>query len=383
MVQSKNMNKKSKKLIPNYIPFVPKESIDNAVATLKTNWIGGDGPKVKEFEVEIAKIIKNKNVFAVSSGTAALQMALRLSRVAGGEVVSSPMTCFATNAAIVNEGGIPVWADIDPTTGNIDPNDIAKKITKRTRAIMVVHWGGAPAEIDTINRIAAIYKIPVIEDAAQALGSEYAGKPIGTHSDFVAFSTQAIKIINTIDGGLLATKKKIDTKRGKILRWYGIDRERRTWDKHFTLWKYPIREIGYKAQMTDVNAAIGLGQIPYFKNILTQRRKNALLYEKALKESKSIRFQKILPEAESNYWMFTVLCKDAKTKKLLWEKMRKISVKIEQAHTRNDIYPVFRRYRKEKLQGVTYFNEHHVIVPVGHWVDSKMSNAIANVLSGF
>ena len=199
LVQSKNMNKKSKQLIPNYKTFIPQESIDNAVATLKTNWIGGDGPKVKEFEAEIAKIIKNKNVLAVSSGTAALQMALRLSGVAGGEVISSPMTCFATNAAIVNEGGVPVWADIDPETGNINPEDIAKKITKRTKAIMVVHWGGSPAEIDTINKIASAYNIPVIEDAAQALGSEYAGKPIGTYSDYVAFSTQAIKLINTID----------------------------------------------------------------------------------------------------------------------------------------------------------------------------------------
>lgn len=377
------MNKKSKQLIPNYMPFVPQESIDNAVATLKTNWIGGDGPRVKEFETEIAKIIKNKNVLAVSSGTAALQMALRLSGVAGGEVISSPMTCFATNAAIVNEEGIPVWADINPKTGNIDPNDIAKKITKRTRAIMVVHWGGAPAQIDLINKIASTYNLPVIEDAAQALGSEYAGKPIGTHSDFVAFSTQAIKIINTIDGGLLATKKKSDAKRGKILRWYGIDREERRWDKSFAFWKYPIEEVGYKAQMTDVSAAVGLGQLPYLSKHLAHRRRLAKLYESALKNSKTVKAQKILAKATPNYWIFTVICDSPQTKVKLWKAMNKISVKIEEAHRRNDIYPVFKKYSKGNLPGVAYFDENHIIVPVGHWVSNHDAAAIAEVLARF
>lgn len=203
------MRKGTHELIPNFKPFIPKQSIDKVVATLKTSWIGGDGPRVKEFENKIAKIIKNKNVLAVNSGTSALQLALRLAGVAGGEVVTTPMTCFATNAAIVSEGAIPVWADIDPATGNIDPSDILQKITKKTKAIMAIHWGGAPCEIDKINKIASKYNLPVIEDAAQALGSEYAGKPIGSHSDFVAFSFQAIKIINTVDGGLLATKKNI------------------------------------------------------------------------------------------------------------------------------------------------------------------------------
>lgn len=370
-------------LIPNYLPFIPKESIDNAVATLKTTWIGGDGPRVKEFEAEIAKIIKNKNVLAVSSGTAALQMALRLSGAAGGEVITSPMTCFATSAAIVNGGAIPIWADIDPETGNIDPNEIAKKITKKTKAIMVVHWGGAPAEINTINKIASVYNLPVIEDAAQALGSEYAGKPIGTHSDFVAFSTQAIKIINTVDGGLLATRKKSDAKRGKILRWYGIDRKERRWNKRFAFWKYPIKEVGYKAQMTDVNAAIGLGQLPYLKKHLARRRRLAKLYETALRDSKTIKAQKILPKAKPNYWIFTVICDSPQTKIKLWKAMNKISVKIEEAHRRNDIYPVFKKYRQGNLPGVTYFDENHVIIPVGHWVSQRSATAIAEVLTGF
>ena len=377
------MKKQVNELIPNFKPFIPRESIDNVIKTLKTAWIGGDGPRVKQFEAEIAKIIKNKNVLAVNSGTSALQLALRLAGVRNGEVVSTPMTCFATNAAILVEGATPVWADINPETGNIDPADIVKKITKKTKAIMVVHWGGAPAEIDYIGKIASNYNLPVIEDAAQALGSEYTGSPIGSHSDFVTFSFQAIKIINTVDGGLLATKKKSHAKRGKILRWYGIDREERKWKKPFSFWEYSITEIGYKAQMTDVSAAIGLGQLPYLKSHLIHRRKLAKIYEEALKNAKTLKAQKILPKAKSNYWIFTVLCDNKNTKLNLWKKLNKIGVRAEEAHRRNDIYPVFAKYKKDDLPGVTNFDDNHIIIPVGHWVSEQQAGQIAEILASF
>lgn len=372
-----------RELIPNFKPFVPKESIDKVVETLNSSWIGGDGPRVKQFESEIAKIIKNKNVLAVNSGTSALQLALRLAGVRDGEVISTPMTCFATNAAIVSEGATPVWADIDPETGNVDTSDISKHITKKTKAIMTVHWGGSPANLDSIGKIALSYNLPVIEDAAQALGSEYGGNPIGSHSDFVAFSFQAVKIINTADGGLLATKRKSDAKRGKILRWYGIDREERVWDERYAFWEYPISEVGYKMQMTDVSASIGLGQLPYLKKHLAHRRKLAKIYEDALKKSKTIRAQEILPKAKSNYWMFTVICNNQETKNKLAEAMNGSGVKIEVAHRRNDSYPVFKNFQKGSLPGVDYFDKNHVIIPVGHWVTIKDALHIAEILADF
>ncbi|MBI4136500.1 DegT/DnrJ/EryC1/StrS family aminotransferase [Candidatus Roizmanbacteria bacterium] len=370
-------------LVPNFVPFVPKECIDLAVSTLKTSWIGGDGPRVKKFERAIAGIIGNNNVLAVNTGTSALQLALRLAGVRGSEVITTPMTCLATNAAVVMEGATPVWADIDPETGTIDPHDIAKKITKRTKAVMMVHWGGAPAEIDVINRIASSYNIPVIEDAAQALGSRYNGKPIGSHSDFVAFSFQAIKIINTIDGGVLATKKKSDTKRGKLLRWYGIDREERAWDEQNFFWNYPVSEIGYKMQMTDVSAAIGLGQLPFLPELLAHRRKLAKMYESVLSKSTSLKAQRILANAKPNYWMFTIVCNNSRTKQKLWREMNKIGITVEQAHRRNDWYPVFKKNKQDKLPGVDFFDKNHLIIPVGHWVSSRDASRIADVLSNF
>jgi perosamine synthetase len=367
-------------IITSYKHFMPPESIANVAQTLSSSRIGGDGPRVKEFENEIAKIIQNKNVLAVNSGTSALQLALHLIGVGGGEVVTSPMTCFATTTAIINAGAIPVWADIDPNTGNIDPYDIARKITQKTKAIMVVHWGGSPSEVDLIAKIASIYNLPVIEDAAQALGSEYDGKAIGNHSDFVTFSFQAIKIINTIDGGLLATSKKSTAKRGKILRWYGVDREAKSADKNFNFWDYPISEVGFKMQMTDVNASIGLGQIPYLKEHLKHRRKLAKIYEQALTKSSTIKAQKILPKAKSNYWMFTVICDNPVVKLKLTQDLAKIGVKAEQAHRRNDTYPLFKN-KGDNLPGVTYFNDNHLIIPIGHWVDEQKAKEIADVLA--
>lgn len=375
------MSGKNDNLLPNFKPFVPQESINMVVKTLQTSWIGGDGPRVKEFENRIAKLIKNKNVAAVNSGTSALQLALRLAKVKGGEVISTPMTCFATNAAIVNEGGIPVWADINPATGNINPKEITRLITKKTRAVMVVHWGGSPAELDSINKIAAVYKLPVIEDAAQALGSEYNGKPIGSHSDFVALSFQAIKVLNTADGGLLATKKGSDIKRGRILRWYGIDRENRKWDKSYIFWDYPISEVGYKMQMTDVAASIGLGQLPYLKKHIEHRRRLAKLYEQALSKNKDLSAQKILPNAKSNYWMFTIICSNKNIKLNLCKALNNVGVKAEEAHRRNDTYPVFAKYKKGELPGVTFFNNNHLIIPVGHWVSLKKAQEIAEILA--
>lgn len=372
---------KQTEIVSNYKVFMPKESIDLVTTTLKSGWIGGDGPRVKEFEQLIAKLIKNDNVVALNSGTSALQLALRIADVRGFEVITTPMTCFATNAAIINEGGIPVWADIDSETGNIDPKDILKKITKKTRAIMVVHWGGSPAQLDAINKIASSFKIPVIEDGAQALGSEYKGKMVGNTSDFIVFSLQAIKIINTGDGGILVTKRKKDTKRAKILRWYGIDREARI--EKQTFWDYPISEVGYKMQMTDISASIGLGQLPYLRKHLAYRRKIAKIYEDSLLKSKTIKAQKILSEAKSNYWIFTVLCENQKIRTKLFEALKKINVKGEEAHRRNDLYPVFKKYSNGKLPGVTKFNDTHLIIPVGHWVNEEKAQEIAKILENF
>lgn len=374
------MNTSKKKRVPLFLPFMSKEAIKNATAVLGTAWIG-EGPKSKEFEKALIPWLGTKNILTVNNATSALHIALRLANVRGGEVISTPMTCTATNEPIVNEGADIVWADIDPTNGSIDPDDIEKKITKKTKAIMVVHWGGNPCDLDRINKIGRKYKIKIIEDAAQALGATFKGKYIGSHSDYVIVSFQAIKIINTVDGGVLTTKTKKDWWRGKSLRWYGIDRDKRIVKE--TYWDYPIKEAGYKFHMNDVTAAIGLGQLPYLKKLLAGRNQQAKLYLKALKQSKTLKAVNVLSSAQSSWWMFTVLCSSKKNRLALWKKLHDEGIDSGEAHIRNDTYPVFKKYYQGQLPGVKKFNDEKLCIPIGYWVSNGTAKKIAEILASF
>ncbi len=367
-------------MIPLFLPFMSKEAIANATSVLKTSWIG-EGQKVKEFEKTLSSRLGTDNVLTVNNATAAIHLALRLANVKGGEVISTPMTCTATNEPIINEGADIVWADIDPANGSIDPNDIEKKITKKTRAIMVVHWGGNPCDLNKINKIGKQYKIKVIEDAAQALGACYNDKPIGSHSDYVIISLQAIKIINTVDGGILTTKTRHDWHRAKALRWYGIDRDRRLIKE--TYWDYPIKEAGYKFHMNDVTAAIGLGQLPYLTKLLQQRQQQAAVYLKSLEQSKSLKPVSVYPGAVNSWWMFTVLCSNKKNRLKLWKKLKEEGIDSGEAHIRNDIYPLFKKYNRGPLPGVRKFNDEKLCIPIGYWVDKETAKKIADILASF
>ena len=200
----------------------------------------------------------------MNSGTSALRLALALIGVGpGDEVISTPYTMVATNTAILEQYAKPVFADIKYHSINIDPADIGHRISDRTKAIMCVHWGGYPCDMDEIHKIASDYKIPVIEDAAHALGASYKNKPIGTISEFTTFSFQAIKHLTTGDGGLLSVKSESKFKEGLRRRWFGIDRANRK----KTFIEDPvddIKEVGYKYHMNDIAATIGLEQLKYF-----------------------------------------------------------------------------------------------------------------------
>ena len=161
------------------------------------------GPKTAEFEEKLAGLLGG-HVLTVNSGTSAIQLALRLAGVRGGRVITTPMTCAATVLPILAEGARPVWADVDPSTGNIDPEDAERKICGHTQAILAVHWGGQPCDLDALARIGREYGLPVITDNAHALGAGWDSRPAATAADFACFSLQAIKHLTTVDGGMLA-----------------------------------------------------------------------------------------------------------------------------------------------------------------------------------
>lgn len=184
-----------------------------------------EGKLVAKFESELAKTLNINNVVALNSGTSALHLALVLAGIGeGDEVILPAQTFIASGLAVRYVGATPIFADIQYQTGNIDPSSIRDKITQKTKAIMVVHWGGYPCDMTEIGEIAAKYGIPVIEDAAHALGAVYKDSPIGAISELTCFSFQAIKHLTTGDGGGLAIANEAMVSVAKKLRWFGIDR---------------------------------------------------------------------------------------------------------------------------------------------------------------
>ena len=326
----------------------------------RTLWSGyiGQGPRVDEFETRLVEYFGNRNVLTVNSGTSAIQLALRLIGVHGGEVITTPMTCTATNMPILAEGGRVVWADVDPASGNIDPADVEQKITRDTRAILCVHWGGNPCDMAELGRIGAKYGIPVVEDAAHAWGAEYNGRRIGSGTaDFTCFSLQAIKHITTVDGGVLLCRNTDHYRRGKLLRWYGIDREANR--KDFRC-EEDIAEWGHKWHMNDVAATIGLVQMGHIDRIVAAHRAHALTYDQEL----GIPAAAALPVALGSYWLYTLLLPSHPARLAFMQHMRCQGVMTSQVHARNDTHTCFRLFQRSPLPGVDEFAARMVCVPV-------------------
>lgn len=359
------------KNIPLFKVFMPKSVMKPLRKTLFSGYVG-EGPRVAEFERRLTPWFNNNNVLALNNGTAALQLALKLSNVGyGDEVISTPMTCSATNEPILAMGARIVWADIDPWTGNINPLDVAGKITPKTKAIMCVHWGGYPCDLDELNAIAAKYRIKLIEDACQALGATYHGKPIGSHSDFACFSFQAIKEMTTVDGGALVCKSRVDCERGRLLRWYGINRKAKRKDLRC---EADIIEYGYKFHMNDVTATIGLEQLKYVGGTIEKHRANARRYNEAFRDTKAVQLLRYKNDRKSSYWLYTIRVKN---RSKFMEHMKIAGITVSQVHVRNDTHTAFKDFKID-LPGVDEFASEQVSIPVGWWLTDKDLATIIN-----
>lgn len=270
-------------MIPFYRPSLGQEELDEVSKVIKTGWIGL-GPKTEEFEEKLQKYLNAKFITATNSATAALHLALILAGVKeGDEVISPAFTFISTNHVILYQRAIPVFCDIDKDTLCADPQDIIKKITPKTKAIIVVHYGGHAVDMDPIMKIAKKKKIAVIEDAAHAFGGKYKGKMLGTIGDYGCFSFHAVKNIAMADGGAIFCKNATQAKRIKELRWMGISKD--TWQraegKKYS-WYYNVEELGFKYHPCDILAAIGIAQLKKFPKVLKRKRQIYEMYSKGL-----------------------------------------------------------------------------------------------------
>lgn len=349
-------------MIPLFKVFMPETVIEPLKQTLMSGYIG-EGPRVKEFENRLSYFTANDKILALNSGTSALHLALRLANVGkGDEVISTPMTCTATNMPILERGAKIVWADIDPWTGNIDPEDVKRKITPKTKAIICVHWGGYPCELLELK--CAANGIPIIEDAAHAFGSVYRDNKIGSFSRFTCFSFQAIKGVTTVDGGALSCLYRDDYKRGKLLRWYGIDRSAKCRDMRC---EEDILEYGYKFHMNDVCATIGIEQLKYTDIVLDAHRTNAERYNAELRGIEGVSLLKYRPELQSSYWLYTIRVRDRDE---FIKYMYRQGVMVSKVHARNDLHTCFKDSRCD-LPGVDEFYAEQVSIPVGWWLKKE------------
>lgn len=363
------------KAIPLFKVHMPEDVLQPLAYTLLSGYIG-QGPRVAEFERALAPWFGSQNVLTLNSGTSALQLALRLANVGyDDEVVSTPMTCTATNEPIMAAGARIVWADIDPMTGNVDVLDVERKITNKTKAVIAVHWGGYPCELDALLRIGRKYNVKIIEDAAHAFGATYQGQQVGSQSDFVCFSFQAIKHLTTVDGGALVCKDSESYRRGKLLRWYGIDRE--TERKDFRC-EEDVTEWGYKFHMNDVAATIGLKQLEYVSEILRKHRENAEYFRQRLVGLSQLTLLNYQPDRESSYWLFTLRVRN---RLQFMAEMKRAGIVVSQVHARNDLHTMFKKFRSN-LPGVDEFVEEQVSIPVGWWVTPEQREYIADTITG-
>ena len=236
------------------------------------------GEIVENFERKFEEYIGSGNTLSLNSGTAALHIALILAGVGqGDEVISTALTAEPTNVAIKMVGAKVRWADVDYETGNISPESIEKAINAKTKAIIVVDYAGIPVDVKRIQEISEKYGIPVIEDAAHAIGAKFDGKKTGNHFPFTVFSFQAIKHLTTIDGGALQIQDNALYERGKIIRWFGLDKKKTRLDNNIT-------EQGYKYHMNNVNACVGLLQLEGIEKVVDKYIENGKYLDQNLKD---------------------------------------------------------------------------------------------------
>jgi len=358
----------------------------------------GQGPKVDEFEAKLKERFKTDYVLTTNSATSAEHLAIHLlkkTRVGvksngtvgnwqgikdGDEVLATPLTCTASNFPILANNLKIKWVDIDPTTFNMDLDDLARKITPSTKAIMLVHWGGYPNDLYKVKQIQDTahttfgFRPAVIEDCAHAFGSKLDGQPIGSHGNICTFSFQAIKHLTSVDGGALVLPHENLYNRGKLLRWYGIDRVNN--NKDFRC-EADIAEWGFKFHMNDVNATIGMENLKEVdENVIKIHKDNGKYYDEALQNIGGITLPKRNPRMDSAFWIYSIL---VEAKRDFMDYMKECGIMVSQVHERNDIHSALREY-KTLLPNLDKITPRLISIPVGWWVTNEQREYIVDCI---
>lgn len=362
--------------IPLFKVFMSKHASTAVAEVLQSGYIG-QGNKVEEFEKELKHTFSNDYVLTVNAGTSAEHLALHLLKnhktdtfpglQDGDEVLTTALTCTATNWPILANNLRIKWVDVDENTLNISIEDLKRKLSPSTKVIFVVHWGGYPVYLDELKQVQDLcytmygFKPIIIEDCAHAFGSYYKGLPIGAHGNINTFSFQAIKHLTTIDGGALVVPDNNLYHRGKLLRWYGIDREGNR--KDFRC-EADVVEWGFKFHMNDVCATVGLANLKEVDNVLAVHKSNGKYYDIALQGIPGLTVLERRVGADSAYWIYSIL---VDRKDDFMKAMKAKGIVASQVHERNDKHTCVKQYRCA-LPTLDKVIPRLVNIPVGWWV---------------
>ena len=380
--------------------YTDKEKVSEV---LDSGYIG-QGDKVNEFENQLGKYFGNEQVITTNAGTSALHLALHLLKKPkphwvkdefegvvftkfnwpgiqeGDEVLATALTCTASNWPIVANGLKIKWVDIDPSTLNMDLEDLERKMTSKTKAIMGVHWGGYPLDLDKIKQIQGKFKNKhgwspaLIEDGAHSIGTKYKGKYLGNHGNFVMNSLQAIKHITSIDGGLLYCPHMELYERAKLLRWYGIDRNPK--GRTDFRCEADIPEWGFKFHMNDICATVGMENFKHLDQIVSKHKENAAYYDEHLQGIEGVTLLKREEGFESAFWIYTILVDDRPS---FYKHMEKCRITVSQVHERNDKHSCMAEFKSE-LPNLDKTIGNIVSIPVGWWITNEEREYIVNCI---
>jgi dTDP-4-amino-4,6-dideoxygalactose transaminase len=292
--------------LPFHVPVIAEDEIQAAVETLRSGWLT-TGARAKQFEEDFARYVGSQHAVAVNSGTAALHLALDAVGVKEGDEVLVPTMTFAASAEVVLYfKAKPVLVDCRRDTMNIDPDQIEKAITAKTKAIMPVHIGGQPCDMDRILDIAKVRNMKVIEDAAHALPTRYQGQMVGTIGDITCFSFYATKTITTGEGGMATTENPEWAERMRIMSLHGISHD--AWKRYTAegTWYYEIMYPGYKYNLTDVAAALGIQQLKKCDQFWELRRRCAAWYNEGFKDVPEVSAPYVAPDVQHAWHLYVI-----------------------------------------------------------------------------
>jgi perosamine synthetase len=328
-------------------PVVSEAAISAVSEVLRSGWTGL-GPKTKQFERDFADYVGAKYCVGVNSCTSALHLALHVLNLSeGDEVISTPLTFVSTNHAILYEKATPIFADVEEEYPNIDPDDVERKITPRTKAIIIVHYGGQPCRLERFQEISHTYNIPIIEDCAHAAGASWCGQKIGSISSLNCFSFHSVKNLSIGDGGAVTTNNPLYDERLRRLCWLGIDKS--TYNRTSLVmsdkipkayaWQYSVPEKGFKYHMNDIMAAIGIEQLKLLDGENKRRAEIVQMYTEELTGVKGVQLLEQRDDVVSSNHIFAIVVED---REKLINKLKAYDIHPGVHYLLNTRYPMYK-----------------------------------------